>query len=743
MNSASGSASAVLRRSVTVTNLFLRKQLWIWPLLMAAILAAVGYVLRSRVDEAMKSSMADQLEVLLAADVAALEQWLETQRSNAQTAASSQTCSELALQLAMLAERPDSSPLVLAQSSELTAFKESIGPWLKAHDYVDFIVTDRRRRIIGAGQAELIGREQLPRYEPFLKAAIAGETIVSRPFPSLVLLADERGELRANVPTMFAAAPLRDRENQVFGALAFRLRPERGFTRILNLARFGGSGETYAFAADGLMLSQSRFDDDLKRMGLLPDGDDSRSILNLRLHDPMVDMARGERPELRRSEQPLTHMAADAVLGHTGVNVDGYRDYRGVPTIGAWTWLPQYGFGVATEVDVADAYRPLQILRWTFWGLFALLAVCSLAIFIFTLVVASMQRAMLKAALATKTLGQYQLEEKIGAGGMGAVYRARHAFLRRPTAIKLLDIEKTTPETILRFEREVQMTSQLNHPNTVAIYDYGHTPEGIFYYAMEYLEGIDLEHLVQTDGPQSEGRVIYLLRQVCGSLEEAHRRGLIHRDVKPANIVVTQRGGVPDFVKLLDFGLVKSIGAEADGHLTLAGSVTGTPLYLSPEAIQHHDDLDPRADLYAVGAVAYFLLTGTPVFEAKSVVDLLMHQVNTPPQPPSERLGKFISPDLEALVLCCLAKRRDDRPATARELANALGSCSSSGDWTESEAAAWWREKFPNVSLTQSATATKPGAGGDTAVWANQPKGGHLFEGSYHRVAHETRAKRR
>ncbi|MGH7087274.1 MAG: protein kinase domain-containing protein, partial [Stellaceae bacterium] len=168
-------------------------------------------------------------------------------------------------------------------------------------------------------------------------------------------------------------------------------------------------------------------------------------------------------------------------------------------------------------------------------------------------------------------------------------------------------------------------------------------------------------------------------------------------------------------------GLVKSVGADADAHLTLAGSVTGTPLYLSPEAIQHHEDLDPRADLYAVGAVAYFLLTGTPVFEAKSVVDLLMHHVNATPQPPSERLGRFIATDVEAIILRCLAKRRDDRFATARELANALGTCCNNGDWTEVEAAAWWAAKSPNVSLMQSASATKPGAGGETALWANRP----------------------
>lgn len=721
MNTSAGhSASAVLRRSAAVTNLFLQKNLWIWPLFAAIVLAAVAYWLRAHVEKAMKSSLADQLQVILAADVAALEQWLATQRSNAQTAAASQTRAELAGKLIALAEREDTSPLALVQSPELAAIKASLKPWMDAHGYIDFIITDRRQRIVGAGQPDLIGKENLSRYREFLDVALAGEATVSRPFPSVVLLADEKGELRSDVPTMFAAAPFRDGDNQVVGVLAFRLRPEQDFTRILNVAHFGQSGETYAFDAAGLMLSNSRFDDDLKRMGLLPDREGSHSVLNLHLRDPLVNLNRGERPSLRRSELPLTKMAADAVQGHSGVDVDGYRDYRGVPNIGAWTWLPEYGFGVATEVDRADAFQPMQILRWAFWGLFALLAACSVAIFVFTVVMAHMRRAMREAVLAKKTLGQYELEEKIGAGGMGVVYRGRHALLRRPTAIKLLDVDKTTPETIGRFEREVQITSQLNHPNTVAVYDYGHTPEGVFYYAMEYLEGINLDQLVERHGPQPEGRVIHILRQICGSLGEAHRAGLIHRDVKPANVVLTERGGVPDFVKLLDFGLVKAVGGERAASLTLVGAVAGTPLFLSPEAVQHPDDLDPRSDLYAVGAVGYFLLTGTPVFKAKSVVDLLMHHVNTPPEPPSQRLGKYVSADIETIVLNCLAKRREDRTATAQELAAALAGCTSAGDWTESNAAAWWAAHAHTSSsqvLLAETAATEVPSGGETAVW--------------------------
>jgi eukaryotic-like serine/threonine-protein kinase len=722
--SAGTSASAVLRRSAAVTSLFLQKNLWIWPLFAAVVLAAIAYWLRAHVEHAMKSAVADELKVVLAADVAGLEQWLAAQRSNVQIAAASQTRSEFAQKLIDRAEREDTTPLVLSQSPELAAVRTSLKPWIEANDYVDFIITDRRQRIVGAGQADLIGKENMSRYREFLETALGGEATVSRPFPSLVLLTDENGELRPNVPTMFAAAPLRNSENQVFGVLAFRLRPERDFTRILNVARFSESGETYAFDRNGLIISNSRFDDDLKRLGLLPDREDSHSILNIHLRDPMVNLKQGERPTLRPSEQPLTRMAADAILGHADVDVDGYRDYRGVPSIGAWTWLPKYDFGVATEVDVDDALRPIRILRVAFWSLFALLAACSVAIFVFTIIMARLQRAMREAVLARRMLGQYELEEKIGAGGMGVVYRGHHALLRRPTAIKLLDLEKTTPETIRRFEREVQITSQLNHPNTIAVYDYGHTPEGVFYYAMEYLEGINLDQLVEQHGPQPEGRVIYILRQVCGSLNEAHRAGLIHRDVKPANIILTERGGVPDFVKLLDFGLVKAVGVQQAANLSVTGAVTGTPLYLSPEAIQQPGEMDARSDLYAVGAVGYFLLTGTPVFDAKSVVDLLMHHVNTLPEPPSSRLGKLISSDLEAILLRCLAKRRDDRPGTAHELAIALTDCSAAGDWTEADAAAWWqahaRSSSSQALLAESA-ATKVPAGGETTIWTDSP----------------------
>jgi serine/threonine protein kinase len=271
---------------------------------------------------------------------------------------------------------------------------------------------------------------------------------------------------------------------------------------------------------------------------------------------------------------------------------------------------------------------------------------------------------------------------------MGTVYKARHALLRRPTAVKLLSVDQMSDKAVSRFEREVQLTAGLTHPNTVAIFDYGRTPEGIFYYAMEYLDGVNLEELVARGGPLPEARLLYVLRQVCGSLAEAHAAGLVHRDVKPANILLTCRGGLHDFVKVLDFGLVKPLGGAA--NVTAPQTVTGTPLYLSPEAVTHPDQIDARADVYAIGAVGYFLLTGSPVFAGGAAMEICLKHVHAAPEPPSARCGRPVSPGLEALLLRCLAKSAADRPADAGELLRLVERCAVSGRWTADDAASWW-----------------------------------------------------
>ncbi|HTN73734.1 MAG TPA: serine/threonine-protein kinase, partial [Pirellulaceae bacterium] len=322
------------------------------------------------------------------------------------------------------------------------------------------------------------------------------------------------------------------------------------------------------------------------------------------------------------------------------------------------------------------------------------------------------QREAQKAAIEAKQLGQYRLEERLGAGAMGVVYRGQHAMLRRPTAIKMLNVEKVNDASIQRFEREVQITCQLNNPHTVAIYDYGRTPEGVFYYAMEYLDGIDLQALVDQYGPQPEGRVISILKQICGSLFEAHSLGLVHRDVKPANVMLNRRGGEADMIKVLDFGLVKALDDAKQSQQSSADSLSGTPLYMSPEAIQTPDMIDARSDLYAVGAVGYFLLTGHAVFDATSLVQLCQHHVTTLPESPSQRLGRPISPELESALLACLEKSRAKRPQTARDLAILLSRAPTANDWTSDDAESWWGRH----ERTKAATQTSSGAAAGSTV---------------------------
>lgn len=710
-------------RTITRTGLILKKQLWIWPIIAFVVLAIIGYGIRVAIERTMKASLQSELETVLSIERAMLETWLKVQESNATSLANDQQVRQLVQQISgaslpanaavpeITSAVPGSAPMVSLPQLHAQLAQE-LAPGMTAQNFTGYIVADKQQRIISSSNAELIGLN-FPEYERFLNKVFDGEVVVSPPYASVVLLKDERGRLRTNVPTMFVIAPILDENLQVIAAIGLRIRPEREFTRILQLGRLGNSGETYAINKDGLLISNSRFDDELILLGLIPDVEGSQSILTVSARDPGGNLTKGFRSKVRRSELPLTLSAAAVTAGGSGVSLDAHNDYRGVPVVCAWQWLPHYEIGLVTKIDHAEAYRPLTILQWTFFSIFALLAACSVAIFIFTLIVTRLQREAQSAAIEAKQLGQYRLEERLGAGAMGIVYRGHHAMLRRPTAIKMLHVDKVNEASIERFEREVQITCKLNNPHTVAIYDYGRTPEGVFYYAMEYLDGIDLQELVDKYGPQPEGRVIGILKSICGSLYEAHSLGLVHRDMKPANVMINRRGGEPDVVKVLDFGLVRALDEAKQSRQT--GGLTGTPLYMPPEAIQTPDLVDARSDLYAVGAIGYFLLTGRPVFSAKTLVELCQLQIDSIPEMPSKRAGKVISPELEYAIMACLEKNRSKRPQTARDLATLLDRAPTARSWSQDDADAWWGRheraiKSDGDSSGESESASKSGS---------------------------------
>lgn len=362
-----------------------------------------------------------------------------------------------------------------------------------------------------------------------------------------------------------------------------------------------------------------------------------------------------------------------------------------VALLAATTWPVAYFINVS-RLDLTPL--PLnRLFAWTFVNYLAAL---------WAFFIARRMHGMEVAAQKAQDLGSYHLESLIGRGGMGEVWRARHKMLAREAAIKIIRPElvegasaRQADVAVRRFEREARVTADLQSPHTVYLYDFGTSREGHFYFVMELLDGVSLQKLVQTFGPQPGSRVIHLMRQVCLSLEEAHARGLVHRDLKPSNIMACKVALQHDFVKVLDFGLVKPTQAEDFTHLTVEGVSAGTPGYIAPEIAMGEERIDGRADLYTLGCVAYYLLTGSLVFTETSPTAMAVAHVQKAPVPPSERTELPIAPDLEAVVLRCLAKSPADRPASARALIRLLDACVDAKQWCSEDAEAWWRTHLP------------------------------------------------
>ncbi len=658
---------------------------------------SVGAWVRDRVESATRAELESRLTTLLHARIATLRLWCSERESDAKSYAADARIQGVILELVELASASNVTRSSLAGSATAQAMAAYVRPLLETRHYLDYLVLTPGRFILAARDPELVLQSAPATYEYFLRRALLGRPTITRPFLDDLALGPE-----AQHPVMFVAAPVLTSEGKTAAVLVLRIKPEDEFSRIFALAPMGETGLAYAFDRRGVVLTASRLDPLNQKLGLIPKTTNATSILNLHLTDPGVDLEQeGARPK-SGTEPPLTRMAADATRGLDGVDVQGYRDFRGKRVVGAWGWVPEYGMGVATEVAAEEAFQTFYVLRRAFIVLFLLLLLSGVAIFIFSLFVERLQASVRKNAVSARQLGQYVLMQEIGRGANGMVYRARHSLLRRPVAIKLLSPELTNATAAARFEHEVQMTSQLTHPNTVAIYDYGRTPEGLFYYAMEYLSGINLDQLVRRFGPQPEGRVLHVLRQVCGSLGEAHEVGLVHRDIKPANIVLTRRGGIYDVVKVLDFGLARTIHLTSTDKATL-NAVVGTPHFMAPEAITDPASVDPRTDLYSLGAVGYWLITGKTLFETDEVEELLKYHVKVRPAIASDRRGSVLSLELEQIIMRCLSKGPHQRYSDARELDQALAACMPLQPWSPLDAEQWWKENLTGLEIVPAA----------------------------------------
>ena len=713
------------------------KHIWLVPLLVALLVASVGWWADHQLAQTIHRELRANLGTTLDANVTALEIWMANQKRLASSLADEPRFNAAALQLIDITAGTFTNRNTLAELSRELNTGGRLQDRVRALGYGMLHVVNTNLTVVsdpGRGrsrQGNKVPEELQPKYNELFAS---GESIIITPFKLRPPPTSRRpgggppnrpgsegrgpreslgprpgsgtnrpprfGEPSGGMPPpprdramMEVAAPIKDTTGVTRGALALSINPDAEFTRILSVARSGDSGETFAFDAAGTLISESRFDEELKRVGLLAPETNAVSALTLVLRDPGGDLTQGFIADTNHA-QPLILMVERAIEGEAGVEIAPFRDYRGVEVVGAWRWLPKYGFGVGTKMDAREAFQSLRVVRRVFLILFLLLIIASLVVLVFTYRQVLWQRRLTEAELKARQLGQYTLIEKIGEGGMGIVYKARHSLLRRETALKLLPPEKADAASVERFEREVQLTCRLTHPNTIQVYDYGHTPDGIFYYAMEYLDGLNLHELVHHYGAQPADRVAHILRQVCDSLAEAHALGLIHRDVKPANVFVCDRGGVPDSVKVLDFGLVKHLSAKTNETLVLdrpgEDGIVGTPNFIAPETIRDPNQCDARSDIYAVGVLGYFLLTGRQIFDGQTSAELCRKHLDETPIPPSQRLGQSVDPQLESLLLRCLEKDPATRPQTASALAQELATCASLNAWTTGQRAAWW-----------------------------------------------------
>jgi len=688
-----------MENTASKTSAFYRRP-WLLPLLAAIIFAFVSRWAISSVDDILKRHVSEQLQAMLNANVEALRIWIETEKDIAQALAGDRQVVGSASELLKLYNSDSFSKNALTSSGTLRTLREYLEPKSRSLGFEGWVMTTSDGMHIAASDDEHIGHAVSSKNIPIIEAVVEGETVFGPPFIPLRDFKNTKG------PLMFISTGIQDGKGKGIAALSFILDPNTSFNKLLSVSRAGESGETYAFNSGAVIISQSRFDEELKQIGILSEGDSS-AALTVELRDPGVDLTTGAKTDTPRKAQPFTFMAAQAISGKDGINVEGYRDYRGVKVVGAWTWLREHRFGVTTEMDRAEAYELLYVLRGVLWPLVALLAFSSLALYIVNVLAARQRKRARSAERKAQKFGQYTLGKKIGAGGIGEVYRASHDMLQRPAALKLLKPGKVSKSCLIRFEREVQLTCRLTHMNTIKIYDYGRTADGTFFYTMELLQGRSLKEIITDHGSLPEYRVVHIFKQACSSLREAHEMGLVHRDIKPANIMLCVLGAVPDFVKVLDFGLVKFTEGPERFDVTGEREIAGTPRFLSPEAIRRPLEIDARSDIYALGATAYYLLTGKHVFSAQTLEELIAHHLDSVPEKPSKILGKQFSPELENLILSCLEKYPENRPQTVNEMLVSLSSFPESNWWKEEEATEWWKKCYPEVFATEEEQNTE------------------------------------
>jgi hypothetical protein len=668
-----------IARELQARRVRLRRMLTLAIVASTIVLTAIGWWTHHRVERSMRATRGDALQSVLDAQAKSLEVWIADQKLGVRRLARDQRVRDGVRALVAIARSSGAAPQEYCAAPARRSLVEQVDEVLAGTGAVAFNLVDSSGRILASSHREYCGlRYRATELEHTLAPAFRGETLFVPPHDDAARLETAPHAALPGRPLTWIRMPGREEAEEIVAVLGVGHYADEQFSTILAAARAGATDEVYAFNRDGVMLSTSRFENELAARAILPAGSSSAGSLVLR--PPLTP--EDARTRLVEAATTSTGREGDA----SGMLLDPYPGYLGTPVVGGWRRLADGGMYLAVEMSADEAYAPLEVLYTVFAVVFGALVVAVLVALMswFTAV-------LIRAEVEKSRMGPYWLGERIGEGGVGNVYRARHDQLKRPTAVKLLKPARATDELTARFQREAQLASQLSHPNTVKIYDYGRGVDGTLYYAMEYLEGDTVGDLVLRGGPMPVARVVHLLRQVCAGLAEAHGKGMVHRDISVTNIMACRHGGEYDFAKILDFGLVKSVASKQSQTITRSLRILGTLQYMAPERLRDPADVDARTDVYAVGAVAFFLLSGRRMFETEDTLALTTRVLHEEPPRLSAIAQQPIPAELDALVAACLEKQRDSRPRSILAVREVLDALAERMRWSQSDAEAAWR----------------------------------------------------
>lgn len=631
------------------------------------VLAGLALIGHRGIQMTRNGQFMDRLMDSLNANAQAAGIWAGEQLNSARLLANDVQLRGLLEELSEIASGEIEASQPLWEEESRDRLQELLQPFSEENEAAFALCFKNQDGILIAESPQWIGRRAAPETFSQIGAVFGGRT-------SLIQLSPA-ADSATGQGDFYAIAPIRSDSEEIIAAIGVRQSNARAWARLLNVARAGASWRNFAFDSRGRLIAESSSynDESLLRLGV----------------------SRNQFPRLLLGDSgdPSTFQST-----RMKVKLRPYRDYRGTNVIGAWRWLPEYGFGLAVEADASEAFAPWRQLEM---GAGVLLLVLAFSIFGALFCAFAIARAP-AAASRPRDSEQYSLVEKTGERGFAEIYLAKHPLLLKPVSMLILNPDVLTPGSMKRLERDAAIASQLTHPNTAEIYDFGKTPFGGFFCVTEHAAGFSFEEWRQRDEALLPERVIYILRQVCESLSEAHAAGLFHRSIKPSSLTLCRRGGKCDFVKVLDYGLSVDLPEDQSYEITSPFLLKSDLVFVAPEGIRSLLDMDARADIYSLGAVAYYLLTGKHLFELTNNLDLQVKIVNERPTPLSEAASQKISKELEELITACLNKDPLHRPQDVVEVLNTLNALQSHLPWSEAQARECWerydKEETPAAS---------------------------------------------